>query len=205
MSKMPALVVPFVVLVAVVMLGGCGRLGAPTGLGTGARASPTRAGPPLEAASSSGPASPPGRALSGGAGAKVRVVDVVDGDTLRVRSGAEQVTVRLLGIDTPELRTPSGPACFAREATVRAERLLVGREVRLEYDDGPGRLDRYGRTLAYVWLAQGPDPMRQVNELLLREGSARTYDRGPPHRYQREFDAAEAAARSGRRGLWAAC
>ena len=49
-------------------------------------------------------------ALARSAGAETGVVDeVVDGDTLRVRTAGsdEAVTVRLIGIDTPERSHPS--------------------------------------------------------------------------------------------------
>src|SRR5918997_1393831 len=47
-----------------------------------------------------------------------RIVDVVDGDTVKVRLGGEVETVRLLGIDTPETRRPGAPVeCGGPEAT----------------------------------------------------------------------------------------
>lgn len=141
-----------------------------------------------------------------------RVLDVIDGDTLRVRAGDRDLVVRLLGIDTPELRRPGGSQCYGPEARSRLDGLVAGRDVLLTYDERSGRRDRYGRTLAYVRLAGGqggavaPDPgVGTVNERLVGEGYAREYDRGPPHRYEREFDAAQAGAQAARLGLWGAC
>ena len=82
-----------------------------------------------------------------------------------------------------------------------AEELLAGREVLLEYDPTQGRTDRYGRTLAYVWLP-GPPPVL-ANEALVAEGYAHEYTYEVPHRHAERFDAAQAAAREQDRGLWA--
>lgn len=78
------------------------------------------------------------------AGKDTTVSRVMDGDTIEVAGG---VRVRMIGIDAPEI---SGGACFGTEAAAEARRLLpVAQRVRLVYD--VERLDRYGRTLAYVY------------------------------------------------------
>jgi endonuclease YncB( thermonuclease family) len=75
------------------------------------------------------------------------VVRVTDGDTLRVRlrSGAH-VSVRMLGIDTPERGR-----CGAHDATANLRRLApVGSTVHLVSDRTQAAKDRYGRLLRYV-------------------------------------------------------
>ncbi|HSH61393.1 MAG TPA: thermonuclease family protein, partial [Acidimicrobiales bacterium] len=70
---------------------------------------------------------------------------VVDGDTLEVAGGER---VRLIGIDTPEVY--GGAECFGQQASAYTKQLLpVGTAVRLVYD--VERLDRYRRSLAYVY------------------------------------------------------
>ena len=124
------------------------------------------------------------------------VVRVVDGDTVVV---APDTTVRLIGIDTPETVDPRKPVqCFGREASAYAHLLLDGHSVWLEYDPTQGRLDKYGRTLAYVWLPDG----RLFNEVMIADGYAHEYTYDLPYRYQDTFIAAERAAREGERGLW---
>jgi micrococcal nuclease len=126
-----------------------------------------------------------------------RVVRVVDGDTVEVSKGE---TLRLIGMDTPETVDPREPVqCFGREASARAHELLDGTSVYLEYDATQGVLDRYGRTLAYVWLADG----RLFNRLMIAGGYAHEYTYDVPYRYQAEFQAAERSAREHDRGLWA--
>ena len=60
-----------------------------------------------------------------------RVLSVIDGDTIKVRtSSGHRITVRLIGVDTPETRKPGrGVECGGRHATA-AMRKLVLRERR---------------------------------------------------------------------------
>ena len=134
----------------------------------------------------------------GGAAGNYPVVSVVDGDTVNVRMGGSVESVRLIGIDAPEPATSGRPAqCFGPDASAKAGELLAGRAVRLEFDESQGRLDRYGRLLAYVWV----DDVH-INALMVRQGYAREFTYNLPYRYQAEFKAAEAEARAAGRGLW---
>ena len=133
--------------------------------------------------------------------ARARVSWVVDGDTIRVDLHGRPTIVRLIGVDTPEVadrHDPSAPPQpFACEAAGFTRRALTGKSVRLEYEP-EDRLDRYGRTLAYVFLDDGTF----FNRELLRGGYARAYTRFP-FRYRKQFRADEAAAHREGRGLWA--
>lgn len=136
----------------------------------------------------------------GGTGDRFPVVSVVDGDTINVRMGGRVESVRLIGIDTPEMKTQERTAqCFGPEASAAARGLLAGKAVRLEFDASQGRRDRYGRLLAFVWV----DDVH-INEWLVRQGYAREFTYSAPYRYQAEFKAAEAEARAAQRGLWSA-
>ena len=127
------------------------------------------------------------------------VVRVVDGDTLVVRLGGREETVRLIGIDTPESVDPRTPVqCFGREASARAKELLEGKQVQVETDPSQGERDQYGRLLAYVALAGGD----LVNQRLIAEGFGHEYTFDRPYRHQAAFRAAERQAREQQRGLW---
>ena len=79
------------------------------------------------------------------------VTRVVDGDTAHMRVEGRDVDVRFIGIDTPETVAPDHPIeCYGPQASAYTEHHLEGRRVELEFD--VEREDRYGRTLAYVWL-----------------------------------------------------
>lgn len=119
----------------------------------------------------------------------------VDGDTI-VLVGGERV--RYVGMDTPELHHPRKPVQpYAREAWIVNRQLVEGRRVRLEFDVQPR--DRYGRTLAYVFLEDGTF----VNAELVRQGYAQILTIPPNVKYQDRFLALQREARQQRRGLWA--
>ena len=59
-------------------------------------------------------------------------------------------------------------------------------------------IDKYGRTLAYVWTASG----RLFNLDMIADGYAFEYTYDLPYRYQADFKVAENDARTRDRGLW---
>ena len=143
---------------------------------------------------------------------EVRVVAVVDGDTIDVRlpDGTED-TVRLVGVDTPEVHVENDPAEFEgvpetdagaaclRAAGVNASRYvetrLHGETVTLLFDPNTDRRGGYGRLLAHV-----SHDGTNVNYALVATGRARVYD--SEFVLRETFDAAETAARDAGRGLW---
>ena len=129
-----------------------------------------------------------------------RVTRVIDGDTIEVSNGRRLMTVRLIGIDTPETVHPTQPIeCFGPQASRFAARRLLGEVVELEFDLTQGRHDYYGRTLAYVWTT---NPKRMFNLLAVRRGYAREYTFDAPYRWQPKFERAEVAARASESGVW---
>jgi micrococcal nuclease len=153
----------------------------------------------VDASSTSDPAASLPMDGEAGRGAPAVVTRTVDGDTIHVTLRGHDLVVRLIGIDTPETVDPSQPAqCFGEQASRFTHRSLTGRTVGLEFD--AERHDRYGRTLAYVWLGD-----RLFNRRLVAGGYA-AVDTFPPNvRYVDVFTAAQAAAERDGRGLWGAC
>ena len=128
------------------------------------------------------------------------VAKVIDGDTISIIKDGKTVTLRLIGLDTPETVDPRKLVqCFGKEASDKAKKLLTGKTVRLELDSSQGLLDKYGRTLAYVFLPNGT----LFNQHMIAEGYGHEYTYNLPYKYQREFKAAEARAREEKKGLWA--
>jgi micrococcal nuclease len=139
-----------------------------------------------------------------------RVVRVVDGDTVVLRAEDREETVRLIGIDTPEahdseklerdaqrqgrsravIQAMGARATKFTQEHVLARIVFVERDVRLR--------DRYGRSLAYLWLADG----RLFNAELVREGYAVAMTVPPDVKYATHFVRLEREARASRRGLW---
>lgn len=118
---------------------------------------------------------------------------MVDGDTL-VLDGNEKV--RLIGVDTPETVHPQKPVeYFGKEASAFTRRMVEGKKVSLEYDWE--RQDKYGRTLAYVYLQDG----KFLNAEIIKQGYGFAYTRFP-FKYLEEFRSYEKQARERERGLW---
>jgi micrococcal nuclease len=129
----------------------------------------------------------------------VRVLEVVDGDTIRVDLDGRETPVRLIGVDTPEKDGPfTDEECFGAQASRFTGEALGGRTVDLEFD--VERTDRFDRTLAYVWVGGS-----LFNERLLREGVAVLATFPPNVRYVDRFRAAQQRAREAGVGLWSAC
>lgn len=112
-----------------------------------------------------------------------RVVKVYDGDTITlaamipcVSHGPFKFSVRLRGIDTPEMKTKDEDereaAVIARDALAS---LIGGKTVRLE-DVGT---DKYGRLLADVRL---PGDSASLSEWMIEQRYAVMYDGGTKHR-----------------------
>jgi micrococcal nuclease len=135
------------------------------------------------------------------------VIRVVDGDTIHVRRGGEDLTVRFIGMNTPETVKQNSPIeCYGPEASDYAKALLTGQKVTLEYDSSQGQTDQYGRTLAYVWLEKPDGSLSLVNLDEVSQGYARERQYGPvPYAWKSQFKAAQAAARTAGVGLWGAC
>jgi micrococcal nuclease len=155
-----------------------------------------------------GPATPP----ADGARFDASVTRVVDGDTIEVAlANGTAWTIRLVGVDTPEVHvetqpdeyegvpeTDEGRACL-RDAGEAASRSVAARladaDVTLVLDPALPTRGGYDRVLAYV-VHDGA----LVNADLVATGRARVYD--SDFGLRGRFDAAERAARDDDRGLW---
>ncbi len=103
----------------------------------------------------------------------------------------------MIGIDTPEVY--GGAECLGREASAFTKRELGGREVSVGLD--VDTIDRYGRALVYVWLADGTF----FNQRIVAEGFAQPMTVPPNVRYSDLFVRTARQAREGNRGLWRLC
>ena len=142
----------------------------------------------------------------------VTVTRVVDGDTLKMEyDNGTADTVRLLGVDTPEVHTEvtpdefagvpdteAGRDCLRRwggKASSHAKDTLTGERVTLHFDAAEGRRGYYDRLLAYV-VHDGSN----FNYGLVTGGYARVYD--SQFTARDAFYDAESAAGTEGTGLW---
>ena len=114
---------------------------------------------------------------------------IIDGDTIELANG---ITIRYIGVNTPEVGQPG-----AEEATEANRALVEGKKLRLEYD--VQKQDKYGRTLAYVYLEDGTF----VNAELVRMGYAQVSTYPPNVKYVDTFIEYQWEALTAKRGMWA--
>jgi micrococcal nuclease len=171
-------VVALVFALALVAFAGCVAVGPAPGDETDVST------PDRPATTVSGPSS------SLGEGVEATVTRVVDGDTVEVRlANGTTETVRLLGVDTPEIfsentpdefegvpETAAGRACLRRYGDAASEfatEAIADMSVRLVFDVGSDRRGYYGRLLAYVYV-EGKST--SFNYRLVTEGYARVFE-----------------------------
>jgi len=124
---------------------------------------------------------------------------VVDGDTFHAEDNSGiDVKVRLIGIDAPETRKTAkkDAGYYGQESKAFLTNLISGKNVRLEFDFG--KKDRYGRTLAYVYMEDGTF----VNAQLVKQGYAAIMTVPPNVKYADLFLQLQQEAREIKRGLW---
>lgn len=121
-----------------------------------------------------------------------RVVGVADGDTITVLDADKvQHKIRLAGIDAPEKKQ-----AFGNRSKESLSDLVYDKTVNVETE----KRDRYGRQVGKV-LVNGQD----VNLVQVERGMAwfyRQYQREQSPNDRRLYEAAEDAAKAGKRGLW---
>jgi micrococcal nuclease len=118
---------------------------------------------------------------------EAKVLAVVDGNTLQVKSADGEVyTIMLHGVDCPELEQE-----FGIEARVFLEKLVLKKNVKVVFE---GK-DRWGNRLAVVWLKGVVD----LRVELLKAGLAWTAERNP----LAELENVRKESQERGKGIWA--
>ncbi|RKY35710.1 MAG: nuclease [Candidatus Duberdicusella sinuisediminis] len=134
----------------------------------------------------------------------IKIIKVIDGDTLVLEDRSH---LRLIGIDTPELRKKTfkgfvyEPAPLAEEAKEFTRKLAEGKYARIEFD--VDKRDKYGRLLGYCFIKEKEKELF-LNKRLLEEGFSVLYTYPPNVKYIEEFVKAQREARQSKKGLWGA-
>lgn len=128
------------------------------------------------------------------AGEQFQVKWVNDGDTVVLVDGRR---VRYIGIDSPEIDydTGSEQPCGYRARSFNKE-FVNGKRVRLEFE--AERHDRYGRWLAYLFLADSTF----VNQEMIEKGYAWFLPTRAAEKYAKDLLEAQKRAMSAGRGIW---
>jgi endonuclease YncB( thermonuclease family) len=121
---------------------------------------------------------------------------VYDGDTLTLSDGRR---VRLLGIDTPELKEKQP---FAEEAKEYTNSRCYRQTLWIYHEPGGEKTDHYGRTLAHVFIKSDGQYLC-INEGIVQAGLARFYTpKGVNLHNESTLRQAQASALAAKRGLW---
>lgn len=136
------------------------------------------------------------------------VACVLDGDTLMLgvcdSEDASAITVRLLGVDAPEIEHPDqAEECYGPESAAYLSDLLTGEVVTLRFD--AECTDKYERTLAYVYLLDDTGEEVLINALVIREGYATVYEDFDDILLADLLYSSQEAAQRESLGIWAEC
>jgi len=123
----------------------------------------------------------------------------VDGDTAVFKMKNEDIKVRFLAIDTPETVHPTkGIEAFGKNASeYTCTKITNAKKIKLEYDSGSAKTDKYGRHLAWIW----------VDEVLLQKslveiGYAKVAYLYGKYVYTNELYEAQTLAQTNKLGIW---
>ena len=111
----------------------------------------------------------------------VKLVRVIDGDTIEVKIGEKIESVRLIGIDAPEMDEDTKEKAI--ESKKYLEALLEMQKIYLESDETQNDRDIYNRLLRYVFL----EDKTFINRKMIEANMAEEYTFIVPYKYQEEF------------------
>lgn len=127
------------------------------------------------------------------------VIEIIDGDTIKVSIDNKNESVRLIGINAPETVNPNKPIeCFGKEATESLNKILIDRKVKLYRDRTQSDRDKYNRLLRYVNTNDGTD----VGYVMIENGYAREFTYNSPYMKQTLYKKAELYAIGAKKGMW---
>jgi len=134
--------------------------------------------------------------------AQFKVIKVYDGDTITISDGFYEIRVRLIGIDTPEMKE-TNPVLknLAYQARDYLSSLILNQSIYLQFDhfsEKSMHMDKFGRLLAYIY--RYSDNLF-INAQMMKMGFSQEYERYPFEQLQ-YFRELASEARRERRGIW---
>ena len=120
---------------------------------------------------------------------------VIDGDTFTIFLEGREQKVRIIGVNTPELKKD----CFGEEAKNKLQELIENKKITIEKDPLLRNKDPFGRLLRKVEI-NGTD----IGQVLLSEGYARIYGKWRGQKFL-QYVQLEGEAKRLKKGLWDKC
>ena len=115
----------------------------------------------------------------------VKLVRIIDGDTIKVKIGEKIESVRLIGIDAPEMDEETKEKAI--ESKQYLENLLKNQNIYLERDETQDDRDVYNRLLRYIYL----EDKTLVNKKMIEADKATEFTFITPYKFQKEFKQAQ--------------
>ena len=127
---------------------------------------------------------------------EVKYSKCVDGDTIKVIRNKEEITVRLLAVDTPE--NTKEKEYYGKEASnYTCESIKNAKKIELEYDPKSDVKDKYDRVLAWVFVDD-----YLLNDALVRNGYAEVAYVYKEYKYVDTLRNHEIIAKNAQLGIW---
>lgn len=123
----------------------------------------------------------------------------IDGDTAKFKLNNEIITVRFLGVDTPETKHPTkGEEAFGKEASnYTKEKLENATKIEIEYDEKASKLDKYERHLVWIWVDDS-----LIQKELIEKGLAKVYMLQDDYKYAWILQEEQEKAQKDEIGIW---
>lgn len=127
---------------------------------------------------------------------KVLLSKCIDGDTAKFLIDEEIVTFRFLAIDTPEINKKDTYGDIASKYT--CDKLNNAKDIKIEYDEKSSVQDKYGRSLAWIWV----DNILLQDELV-KNGLAKVAYLYGEYSYVEQLKNSELIAKQKELNIWA--
>lgn len=130
---------------------------------------------------------------------KVKFVDCVDGDTIKIELDNKEYTVRMLAVDTPESVHPTKPVeYYGKEASnYTCNKVKNAKKIEIEYDEDSEKMDKYDRLLVWVFI---DDVLHQKD--LVENGYAKVAYLYGDYKYTKELENVQELASANNLGIW---
>lgn len=131
---------------------------------------------------------------------EVQLESCIDGDTAKFKSAdGTVISYRFLAVDTPETVHPTkGVEPWGKEASdYTCTTLQNATKITLEFDDNAGKVDKYGRGLAWVFA----DDIF-IQEQLIAQGYAEVAYLYGDYKYNSLLQDTETVAKTSKVGIW---
>lgn len=127
------------------------------------------------------------------------VLEVIDGDTIKIKYNWELINIRMIWIDSPENSTTRFwyVQKFGDQAKDKLKELIWSNKISIELDETQWNYDKYNRLLAYVFVS-----WVNINQKMIELWYAKEYTYSKAYKYQNDFKNAQKNAEFSKIWIW---